>query len=95
MTRVRVAQGGAVEPVMRLERLEQAGPADPVAAGPAPTPAALSNTIRSGMPLSHSNRFCSAWHVHSAFSPGMSWARPMFEYGKSSTKWRMRWVAPL
>ena len=91
---VRGAQG-AVESVVRLERLEQAGPADP-AAGPAcSTPAALSNTMRSGTPPSHSNRSSSAWHVHSAFSPGMSCARPMFEYGKSSTKWRMRWTAPL
>ena len=91
---VRRAQG-ALEPVVRLERLEQAGPADAAPPVLRPTPAALSNTMRSGTPPSHSNRSSSAWHVHSAFSPGMSCARPMFEYGKSSTKWRMRWTAPL
>ena len=51
-----------------------------------PMPAALSNTIRSGTPPSHSNRLRNARHVHSAFSPGINYTRPTFEYGKSSTK---------
>jgi hypothetical protein len=49
-------------------------------------PAALSYTIRRGSPPSHSRIFFNAWHVHSAFSPGVSWLTPMFEYGKSNTK---------
>lgn len=36
----------------------------------------------------------SAWHAHSAFSPGISWLGPTFEYGKSSTNRRMRDTSP-
>ena len=50
--------------------------------------------MRSGTPPSHSNRFLKAWHVHSAFSPGISRLGPMFEYGKSNTKCRIRVTTP-
>lgn len=50
--------------------------------------------MRSGTPPSHPDRFCSAWHVHSAFSPGTGCARPMSGYGKLGTKWCIRWAAP-
>ena len=50
--------------------------------------------MRSGTPPSHSNTFSNAWHVHSAFSPGISREGATFEYGKSSTKWCMRAKAP-
>lgn len=86
MTGIRVAER-TIEPVMRLEGLEQARQARLAPPYPLwPTPAALSNTIRSGTPPSHSNRLRNARHVHSAFSPGINCTRPTFEYGKSSTK---------
>ena len=81
MTGIRVAER-TIEPVMRLEGLEQVRQARLALPVPLwPTPAALSNTIRSGTPPSHSNRSRNARHVHSAFSPGINCTRPTFEYG--------------
>lgn len=51
-----------------------------------PTPAALSNTILAGTPPMNSNMSLRAWHTHSAFSPGNTWASPTLENGKVSTK---------
>ena len=59
-----------------------------------PTPAALSNTMRLGTPATCSNMLRSAWHTHSAFSPGNTWAMPTLEYGKVMTKKLMRLRTP-
>ena len=72
---------------MRLEGLEQVRQAR--LALPVPliaTPAALSNTIRSGTPPSHSNRLRNARHVHQRSRPASTAPDRTFEYGKSSTK---------
>ena len=60
--------------------------ASPVRTSCAPRPRRHTDTIRGGTPPSHSKMSRSAWHAHSAFSPGISWLGPTFEYGKSSTK---------
>ncbi len=51
-----------------------------------PTPVALSNTMREGTPPANLNTVRSPWQTHSAFSPGKTWAMPMFEQGNVSTK---------
>lgn len=51
-----------------------------------PTPVALSNTMRVGTPPAYPNICLSAWHTHSAFSPGKTWARPTLEQGNAITK---------
>lgn len=60
--------------------------ASPARTSCAPRPRRHADTIRGGTPPSHSKMSRSAWHAHSAFSPGISWLGPTFEYGKSSTK---------
>lgn len=39
----------------------------------------LSEKLRAGTPPANSNTCLSAWHTHSAFSEGNSWAKPIFE----------------
>ena len=68
--------------------------ASPARTSCAPRPRRHADTIRGGTPPSHSKMSRSAWHAHSAFSPGISWLGPTFEYGKSSTNRRMRDTSP-
>lgn len=59
-----------------------------------PTPVALSKTILVGTPPTYSKICLSAWHTHSAFSEGKTWANPMLENGKESTKKLILRLAP-
>lgn len=68
--------------------------ASPARTSCAPRPRRHTDTIRGGTPPTHSKMSRSAWHAHSAFSPGISWLGPTFEYGKSSTNRRMRDTSP-
>ena len=86
VARIRVAERER-EPIVRLERLEQAGQThllEPLLAAHAR--GVVEHDALGGTPPSHPNGSLSAWHVHSAFSPGINWLGDTFEYGKSSTK---------
>ncbi len=47
-----------------------------------------------GTPPTYSKICLSAWHTHSAFSEGKTWANPMLENGKESTKKLILRLAP-